>query len=547
MQRADQFKVTQLANLELVKIRNHELLYFQHFFTSMGIQAAVMVGTMTGSISQCPAWAERTVHQPFSSRFLYFTSTAATLATGMLCFLSCVFIAVYGQSLALRGPAGSMVRAVNAMIAEQKQVLSSFLLMLVFFVFTEIGMFWVIMDDYLATIGTLGVLLGCCVTYHYCLRIYNRFYFAGLKGIGWKTDYVDDRLRESIGESRESIGDPAGNFVERRSVSIGSKKTIVKDLQKLSKTTSKTLSSVKLFKFFRKGKSSGNDSVQVGESGIVANSTCLSVSPISKSITTPTIQRSDSNHSTNVSTETARYISSTNSNRLTADAIRARAPVVANTGDDKSVVSDGSGSVFRDDQGHAVAAPSWLAEYDPSSMILEDSDSDSASSKGAKGGYLTTKTDSRPSRMSTFGIGKNRTTWQRMYFVIKITDKISVGGSSALVYYYKDKAAFKAAPRKPINRRGIDLEGYQITVTRYSDLSIDDEAASVMSSSTARTRAPVYEFCLVPENSVDVRKVWDFRCDTEMEMKKWIFLFAAAIESSNQYTSDAYNSEATND
>ena len=113
------------------------------------------------------------------------------------------------------------------------------------------------------------------------------------------------------------------------------------------------------------------------------------------------------------------------------------------------------------------------------------------------------------------------------------------------MYYYKDKNSFQTLPKKPINKRGIDLEGYQITMPSQAENRHVSDTASVSSfssgSGSKSKGMPCFEFCLVPENSEDVRKVWEFRCDTELEMKKWIFLFAKAIESCNDYSSDVHD------
>ena len=50
MQKADQRQIANEANMTLVSIRTAELKYFNTFFSSLGIQAALMVGIITGNI-----------------------------------------------------------------------------------------------------------------------------------------------------------------------------------------------------------------------------------------------------------------------------------------------------------------------------------------------------------------------------------------------------------------------------------------------------------------------------------------------------------------
>ena len=91
--------------------------------------------------------------------------------------LCSVYIAVYGQGLALRGPIGSMVRAVEGMVSEQEQVLTAFTVMMCSLSFGTMGAFFVQMD-FNAACAACVILAGCMyLWYHYCLRIYNRFKF----------------------------------------------------------------------------------------------------------------------------------------------------------------------------------------------------------------------------------------------------------------------------------------------------------------------------------------------------------------------------------
>eukprot|EP01034_Spumella_vulgaris_P035571 gene35571-43861_t len=71
--------------MTLVSIRAAEIEYFSQFFSSFGTQSALVLGFISGSVSQVPG-------------------------------------------LALRGPLGSMVRAVEGMIVEQEQVVFFFCL-----------------------------------------------------------------------------------------------------------------------------------------------------------------------------------------------------------------------------------------------------------------------------------------------------------------------------------------------------------------------------------------------------------------------------------
>jgi hypothetical protein len=100
----------------------------------------------------------------------------------------------------------------------------------------------------------------------------------------------------------------------------------------------------------------------------------------------------------------------------------------------------------------------------------------------------------------------NKEEWKRRYFLLK----------RHLLYYYQDKRRFDLEPSKPINRRGIDLEGYSLLVT--SDLT---------------SNTPLFFLSLVPYDNDDIRKIWKFRCDTSTEFDRWTQLLSVALVEAN--------------
>lgn len=172
MNRAEQQKLVQETNMNLVAIRSAEIDYFSTFFSNFGTQAALIIGCIMGSVSQVPGIES---NEPFFFIGMYWVTTAISLAGAMHVLLCTVFINVFGQGLALRGPLGSMVQAVEGMVIEQHQVLLSFIITTIFFGFNCIGMYWIMMDQKSAIAASVITLIGMYLWYHYCLRIYNRF------------------------------------------------------------------------------------------------------------------------------------------------------------------------------------------------------------------------------------------------------------------------------------------------------------------------------------------------------------------------------------
>ena len=79
-----------------------------------------------------------------------------------------------------------MIQAVNGMVLEQHQVLISFVLMIFLFALQLIGMYWIMMDQISAIASTIVTLGGMYIWYHFCLRIYNRFYWDQSHGDYWQ-------------------------------------------------------------------------------------------------------------------------------------------------------------------------------------------------------------------------------------------------------------------------------------------------------------------------------------------------------------------------
>ena len=62
--------------------------------------------------------------------YIYWIFSAILFASALHCILTTVYCTVYGAGLALRGPLGSMVKAVDGMVAEQHAILCSFIICL---------------------------------------------------------------------------------------------------------------------------------------------------------------------------------------------------------------------------------------------------------------------------------------------------------------------------------------------------------------------------------------------------------------------------------
>lgn len=188
MNRANQKAVIQETNMRLVQIRSYELDYFSRFFSDFGTQAALFVGFIAGSLSQAPGY-ENPNDNPYPLIALYWVSSAFCVGFGLHTLVCCVFLQIFGQSLALRGPVGSMIRALEGMVIEQKHVVQSFVCTFFFFGIQTTGLYWVMFDFPNALACSIINCFGMFYWYHSALRVYNRFFFdSNHENLEWKDD-----------------------------------------------------------------------------------------------------------------------------------------------------------------------------------------------------------------------------------------------------------------------------------------------------------------------------------------------------------------------
>lgn len=192
MNQALQKALIQETNMSLINIRSIELDYFSTFFSSFGTQCALMIGFIVGSLSQVPGLDNPTGCW-YGWIVLYWVTSALTLAAGVHGLVSSVFVQVFGQGLGLRGPLGSMVRAVEGMVEEQENIVHAFIVAVFSFGFQCIGMYFIMMDWVSATVSSIITMVGIILWYNYALRLYNRF--------SWKDMNIKWRNSEEEGDS----------------------------------------------------------------------------------------------------------------------------------------------------------------------------------------------------------------------------------------------------------------------------------------------------------------------------------------------------------
>eukprot|EP00004_Rigifila_ramosa_P000212 TRINITY_DN10245_c0_g1_i4.p2 TRINITY_DN10245_c0_g1~~TRINITY_DN10245_c0_g1_i4.p2 ORF type:complete len:185 (-),score=31.73 TRINITY_DN10245_c0_g1_i4:566-1051(-) len=99
-----------------------------------------------------------------SFQFLFYLSTEVALASELVVLAQSTLL-ILGENLALRGPPGSMPRAVETMRVRRKHIFNSFGLSLVMFHVSAISLAWVKMHEVLASISTIMFAISLYMCY----------------------------------------------------------------------------------------------------------------------------------------------------------------------------------------------------------------------------------------------------------------------------------------------------------------------------------------------------------------------------------------------
>jgi hypothetical protein len=403
MYQASQKAVVQDANMVLINIRTAEVKYFSTFFGNFGTQAAIIAGAIVGALSQTPA-----LHYNcnYFFIFIYFTCAATSLVLSCQVILSTLVASTFGQGYALRGPLGSMVITIDGMIAEQHQVLFTFVLAITFFELQTAAMYRIVMTELAGFISFFIILIGGCITYSYALRIYNRFHFQSDK-VTWQDE--GPASHDPVKALDDMISDDPTNRPNKVAAHNMNPRNYIR-----GNTTGQSQS----------GANGGNG----GE--VRKRKTILSRLLPSSTITTANRQPPDAsmgeydNYSEfgGAGDKGAPYVQMKDietSSRADTHTVSAMHQIIAHN----TQHSGGSGN----------SSSTNTSSSGQHSQILE--------------GYMAV----RNTKLLTMD------PWERRYFVLQ--------GSS--IFYYKDRRSYQLRPEEPVNTRPIDLRGYSLIAGAY--------------------------------------------------------------------------------
>ena len=175
MNRAEQLKLQQQTNQELINIRQIQLRYYINLYSTLSIQAVVIGFFCYVDLSQAHINYNDYKYSKFLFIFYIFESLCIASTTHVL---SCtVLLQIYGPGLALYGKLGSIAIAIKGMRLEQNQIIISFILMIISFVISVVLSFWFTMEFDAAISSTIIMFISSLFWYSSCERIYLRFYW----------------------------------------------------------------------------------------------------------------------------------------------------------------------------------------------------------------------------------------------------------------------------------------------------------------------------------------------------------------------------------
>lgn len=189
MLKAQQNLLFQETNQILLQIRQFEIAYFTNLYKTFGLLGIIIAGFAVNSIAQVLA-EEAGVASEWKTAF--WLASCLTIGFSLHVMIITSLILVHGPGLALRGPIGSMKKAVDGMYCEQSPILTSTILAIASFAVELVTIF--VLEMYLveAWVSSVILLVSSVFWYNSCIRIYNRFKIPA----EYETDY--SRTSDSV-------------------------------------------------------------------------------------------------------------------------------------------------------------------------------------------------------------------------------------------------------------------------------------------------------------------------------------------------------------
>jgi hypothetical protein len=125
-----------------LQIREKEVNVFTENFAVISTQSAFLTGLGFSGLTMVPAWARSDAATPLVAQDLFYSLVSISIGFNILTLAISSWCMIFGPGLAIRGPDGSMSRAVNGMYHERKWALRFFWSGLIFIMLSGIALGW---------------------------------------------------------------------------------------------------------------------------------------------------------------------------------------------------------------------------------------------------------------------------------------------------------------------------------------------------------------------------------------------------------------------
>ena len=499
MNRANQQLLFQATNQGLLNIRQAEINYYQSLNVAFGTQAALIGGFTYGVFSQNPVNYDNNYSNFQTLTDIYWVTSAITIAMSVHVILCTMLMQVLGPGLALNGPVGSMARATDGMRIEQKQIIISFILMMIMFSVSTVLSCWVVMT-FEASVGcTISFAIASCYWYKYCERIWLRFHWNPDDAAFKRPDSVDSSDEDSCEQpvQEESIYELSPRIAAKIQRRKNGRRSLLSAFMSRRRNSSKDQDKHKT----TARSSLYSQSTTAGTSRGGGSSKKNSHLTILSSLFAPTRDRNISDPSADLSSDGG-----------TVDGAGSHTP--------KSIAYNGN-----------ISANNWSGAgvQNKKGVVME--------------GYLT-KRGGSTQRYLDF----RSEPWERRYFTLTVNSNL---------FIFKNRNEYRNDPKKPMFTRPLHLYEYYIEVYNMNDaIAVGEggETASVIDDPANPYR---FQMTLVLRENVDTpmnmpltvtasgtdelaspgkasspmatarrqqiyRDHWVLQCDTEEELLQWV-------------------------
>ncbi|GAB5355846.1 hypothetical protein AAMO2058_000240100 [Amorphochlora amoebiformis] len=173
---ADKLLLQSSLKQNAIQLKEKELNLHNANFGSLGTQSAVLAGFAVTALIEFTFQREDTLKIQILE-MLYYIFCTLSLVANLYCVAGSTILSVFATNLALRGPDGSVERAVEGMHEERRNIFVAFALGLTSLLTGMVFGAWLLMSASTALISTSIIIYGGYCTYKFGKRTAYRFSF----------------------------------------------------------------------------------------------------------------------------------------------------------------------------------------------------------------------------------------------------------------------------------------------------------------------------------------------------------------------------------